>query len=91
MESLCSPGRKVQPQRLIDQESRFRLTSRVQKGRFYSQTAVHILAFLLLTCVDELILLRVLAFADDVLVRNKFIHVLLGNGGAAFNEGPVLM
>ena len=49
------------------------------------------LAFLWLFFVDELILHRVLASADNVLVRNGFIHVLLGNGGAAFNEGPVLM
>ena len=49
------------------------------------------LAFLWLIFVDELILLRALASADDVLVRNEFIHVLLGNDGAAFNERPVLM
>ena len=48
------------------------------------------LAFLWMIFVDELIL-RAPVSADDVLVRNGFIHVLLGNGGAAFNEGPVLM
>lgn len=63
----------------------------MQKGRFHSQTAVHVLAFLCLFFVDELKLHRVLASADNILVRNGFIHVLLGNGGAAFNEGPVLM
>ena len=38
------PERNVQPQRVIIKS--LRVTSRVQKGRFHPQTAVHMLAFL---------------------------------------------
>ena len=55
------------------------------------ETAVHVLAFLLLRFVDELILHRALASPEDVLVWNGLIQVLLRNDGAAFNKGPVLM
>lgn len=74
-----------------DQEPSLRLTSRAQKGRFHMETAVHVLAFLLLRFVDELILHRALASPEDVLVWNGLIQVLLRNDGAAFNKGPVLM
>lgn len=51
------------------------------------QTAVDMI--LMLTFVDELILHRVLATLDHILVRDGLIHELLANDGAAFHKGPM--
>ena len=53
------------------------------------QAAVDMHVFLLLLFVDELVLHRVLATVDHVLVRDGFAQVLPGDDGAAFDEVPV--
>lgn len=51
------------------------------------QTAVDVI--FMLTFVDELILQRVLATLDHILVRDVLIHEQSAKDGAAFHKGPV--
>lgn len=54
------------------------------------QTAVDVHVPPLLTLVDKLILDRVLARGDHVLVWNGFVHMLLGDDSGAFDKEPVV-
>ena len=79
---LCSPEARPTPH--------LWLTSGAQERGFDTQTAVDMLASLLLLFVDEFILNRPLVMCNDILVRNRFVQVLPGKDSSAFNEGPIV-